>query len=48
MASASCRKNWANLNATMEESISGQRVVKAFRRNESVVETFRQQQRRGL
>lgn len=29
------------LNGTMEEAISGQRVVKAFRRNESVIATFR-------
>src|SRR5450759_6029067 len=26
----------------MEEAISGQKVVKAFRRNESVIETFRE------
>ena len=31
------------LNGVMEESISGQKVVKAFRRNESVVAAFRQQ-----
>jgi ATP-binding cassette, subfamily B, multidrug efflux pump len=30
------------LNGVMEESISGEKVVKAFRRNESVIETFRQ------
>ncbi len=29
------------LNAVMEESISGQRVVKAFRRSESAIEAFR-------
>jgi ATP-binding cassette subfamily B protein len=29
------------LNGVMEEAISGQRVVKAFRRNESVIEAFR-------
>jgi ATP-binding cassette subfamily B protein len=29
------------LNGVMEEAISGQKVVKAFRRNESAVETFR-------
>jgi ATP-binding cassette subfamily B multidrug efflux pump len=29
------------MNAVMEESISGEKVIKAFRRNESVVETFR-------
>jgi ATP-binding cassette subfamily B protein len=36
------QKELGNLNATMEENISGQRVVKAFRRNESVLEAFRQ------
>jgi ATP-binding cassette subfamily B protein len=30
------------LNGVMEESISGQKVVKAFQRNESVIATFRQ------
>ena len=29
-----------NLNATMEETISGQRVVNAFRRNETALNTF--------
>lgn len=29
-----------NLNATMEETISGQRVVNAFRRNETALKTF--------
>ncbi|HEY3291115.1 MAG TPA: ABC transporter ATP-binding protein [Anaerolineae bacterium] len=29
------------LNGVMEEAISGQKVVKAFRRNESVIEAFR-------
>ena len=29
------------LNGIMEEAISGQKVVKAFRRNDSVIETFR-------
>jgi len=29
-----------NINATMEETISGQRVVNAFRRNESALKTF--------
>jgi ATP-binding cassette subfamily B protein len=29
------------LNATMEETISGQRVVKAFRRNDSAIDAFR-------
>jgi ATP-binding cassette subfamily B multidrug efflux pump len=36
------QKHLGELNAVMEESISGEKVVKAFRRNESVVETFRQ------
>lgn len=29
-----------NMNATIEETVSGQRVVSAFRRNQSVIETF--------
>jgi ATP-binding cassette subfamily B multidrug efflux pump len=36
------QKDLGELNAVMEESISGQKVVKAFRRNESVMDTFRQ------
>jgi ATP-binding cassette subfamily B multidrug efflux pump len=36
------QKNLGEMNATMEEAISGQKVVKAFRRNESAIETFRQ------
>ncbi len=36
------QKNLGDLNAVMEESISGEKVIKAFRRNESVIETFRQ------
>ena len=36
------QKHLGELNGVMEESISGQKVVKAFRRNESVIETFRQ------
>ena len=36
------QKHLGALNAVMEESISGQKVVKAFRRNESVIERFRQ------
>jgi ATP-binding cassette subfamily B multidrug efflux pump len=36
------QKDLGEMNATMEEAISGQKVVKAFRRNESAVETFRQ------
>jgi len=39
------QKSLGELNGVMEESISGQRVVKAFRRNESVIEAF---QRRNL
>jgi ATP-binding cassette subfamily B protein len=35
------QKNLGGLNAVMEEAISGQRVVKAFRRDESAAETFR-------
>jgi ATP-binding cassette subfamily B multidrug efflux pump len=35
------QKNLGGLNAVMEESISGQRVVKAFRRDESATEAFR-------
>jgi ATP-binding cassette subfamily B multidrug efflux pump len=38
----SLQKNLGELNAVMEESISGEKVIKAFRRNESVVENFRQ------
>ena len=36
------QKHLGQLNAVMEESISGERVIKAFRRNQSVVESFRQ------
>jgi ATP-binding cassette, subfamily B, multidrug efflux pump len=35
------QKQLGELNSVMEESISGQRVVKAFRRSESAVEAFR-------
>ncbi len=35
------QKELGGLNAVMEELISGQKVVKAFRRNESAIETFR-------
>lgn len=35
------QKKLGDLNAVMEESISGQRVVKAFRRNDSVIAAFR-------
>ena len=36
------QKHLGELNGVMEESISGQKVIKAFRRNESVLERFRQ------
>jgi ATP-binding cassette subfamily B multidrug efflux pump len=36
------QKHLGELNGVMEESISGEKVVKAFRRNESVIETFRE------
>ena len=35
------QRELGNLNGTMEEAISGQRVVKAFRRNEEALEAFR-------
>jgi len=35
------QKHLGELNGVMEESISGQKVVKAFRRNESALESFR-------
>ena len=35
------QKQLGGLNGVMEEAISGQKVVKAFRRNESAIETFR-------
>jgi ATP-binding cassette subfamily B protein len=35
------QKQLGQLNGVMEEAISGQKVVKAFRRNESALETFR-------
>jgi ATP-binding cassette, subfamily B, multidrug efflux pump len=35
------QKHLGLLNGVMEESISGQKVIKAFRRNESVIEKFR-------
>ncbi len=35
------QKRLGELNGVMEESISGQKVVKAFRRNESVIAAFR-------
>jgi len=37
------QKHLGELNSVMEESISGQKVVKAFRRNESALEDFRRQ-----
>ena len=36
------QKHLGELNGVMEESISGQKVVKAFRRNESVIAAFRE------
>ena len=36
------QRSLGHLNGVMEEAISGQRVIKTFRRNESVIETFRQ------
>ena len=35
------QRELGNLNGTMEESISGQRVVQAFRRSDSALEAFR-------
>jgi len=35
------QKELGEINSVMEESISGQRVVKAFRRNETAIERFR-------
>jgi len=35
------QKNLGNLNSTIEETISGQRVVKAFQRSQAAIETFR-------
>jgi len=35
------QKHLGELNSVMEESISGQRVIKAFRRSDSAVEAFR-------
>jgi len=35
------QKSLGELNSLSEEFISGQKVIKAFRRNESVIETFR-------
>jgi ATP-binding cassette, subfamily B, multidrug efflux pump len=36
------QKHLGELNSVMEESISGQKVVSAFRRNDSVISAFRQ------
>lgn len=35
------QKNLGELNSVAEEAISGQKVIKAFRRNDSVIEAFR-------
>jgi ATP-binding cassette subfamily B multidrug efflux pump len=40
------QKQLGELNGVMEEAISGQRVVKAFRRNDSVIASFRQHNQR--
>ena len=37
----SLQKHLGELNGVMEESISGQKVVKAFQRNDSVIDAFR-------
>ncbi len=37
------QKNLGNLNAVAEETISGFKVIKAFRRNDSAIELFRKQ-----
>jgi len=39
------QKNLGGLNSIAEESFSGQKVIKAFRRNDSVIESFRVQNR---
>jgi ATP-binding cassette, subfamily B, multidrug efflux pump len=36
------QKQLGGMNSVMEEAISGQKVVKAFRRNESAIEAFRE------
>jgi len=37
------QKHLGELNSITEEAISGQKVIKAFRRNQSVIEAFREQ-----
>jgi ATP-binding cassette subfamily B multidrug efflux pump len=39
------QKQLGGMNSVMEEAISGQKVVKAFRRNESAIDTFRERNR---
>ena len=39
------QKDLGELNAVAEETVSGFKVIKAFRRNESAIETFRQKNR---
>ncbi len=39
------QKNLGELNAVAEEAISGQKVIVAFRRNDSVIEKFRERNR---
>lgn len=36
------QKHLGEMNAVMEESISGEKVIKAFRRNQTVIDQFRQ------
>jgi ATP-binding cassette subfamily B multidrug efflux pump len=36
------QKHLGEMNAVMEESISGEKVIKAFRRNQTVIDNFRQ------
>ncbi len=37
------QRRLGELNSVMEEALSGQKVVKAFRRNDSVIEAFRRE-----
>ena len=39
------QKNLGELNGVAEEAIAGQSVIRAFRRNDSVIETFREKNR---
>ncbi len=40
---ADLQRHLGRLNATMEESISGQKIVNVFRRNDAVVKSFREE-----